>query len=277
MRTNVGIKMLPLVIYSISAAISNLETDFINAIPSIILFIITVIIGYVVAKLVSDVIARVLYNFSASYPELRIGTGLIAGTVKALIILIALAIAFSLLNLGPASVYVDYIARYLPYLAGAILLLTLGTSLVNLFTDFANRQIGQTDPFANVIIQVLRLGLYAVIITVAAELAIFYWIPSINSYLFYGIIIGSIILLFSFTITGKAIDEISKAHPETASVLGYARLVLYAVFILIAIGIIVQPFGNVTAIIQTFAWGLAIAFAIIIIPLVYALAKKIIQ
>jgi hypothetical protein len=32
----------------------------------------------------------------------------------------------------------------------------------------------------------------------------------------------------------------------------------------------------VTAIIQTFAWGLAIAFAIII-PLVYALAKKIIQ
>jgi len=219
----------------------------------------------------------VLYNFSASYPELRNRTGLIAGTVKALIILIALAIAFSLLKLGPASVYVDYIARYLPYLAGAILLLTLGISLVNSFTDFANRQIGQTDPFANVIIQVLRLGLYAVIITVAAELAIFFWIPSINSYLFYGIIIGSIILLFSFTITGKAIDEISKAHPETASVLGYARLVLYAVFILIAIGIIVQPFGNVTAIIQTFAWGLAIAFAIIIIPLVYALAKKIIQ
>jgi cytochrome c oxidase subunit IV len=83
-------------------------------------------------------------------------------------------------------------------------------------------------------------------------------------------------LLFSFTITGKAIDEISKAYSEIASVSGYARLALYAVFISIAIGIIVQPFSNVTAIIQTFAWGLAIAFAIII-PLVYALAKKIIQ
>ncbi|PVU75213.1 hypothetical protein DDW11_03695 [Sulfolobus sp. SCGC AB-777_G06] len=79
-----------------------------------------------------------------------------------------------------------------------------------------------------------------------------------------------------FIITGKAIDDISKAYPDTASVLGYTKLVLYAVFILIAIGIIVQPFGNVTAIIQTYAWGSAIAFAIII-PLVYALAKKIIQ
>ena len=62
----------------------------------------------------------------------------------------------------------------------------------------------------------------------------------------------------------------------TDSVLSYARLVLNAVFILIAIEIIVQPFGDVIAIIQTFAWGLAIAFEIII-PLVYALAKKIIQ
>jgi len=65
-------------------------------------------------------------------------------------------------------------------------------------------------------------------------------------------------------------------NPESASVISYARLVLYAAFILIAIGIIAQPFGNVTAIIQTFARELAIAFAIII-PLVYALAKKMIQ
>jgi hypothetical protein len=269
--------MLLLETYSISTALTNLENEFITAIPSIILFVITLLIGYIIAVIVSDVVARVLTRFSTTYPELRLGSGIIAGTVKALIILIALAIAFSLVNFGPAGVYVSYIVRYLPYLAGAILLLTLGVSLVNVFTDFANRQMGQNDPFTATILQVLRFGLYAVIITVAAELAIFFWIPSINSYLFYGIIIGSIILLFSFTITGKAIDDISKAHPETATILGYARLVLYAVFILIAIGIIVQPFSNVTAIIQTFAWGLAIAFAIIIIPLVYALAKKIIQ
>lgn len=47
------------------------------------------------------------------------------------------------------------------------------------------------------IINVLRFGLYAVIITIAANLAIFYWIPNISPYLFYDIIIASIILLFS--------------------------------------------------------------------------------
>ncbi|AWR95335.1 mechanosensitive ion channel family protein [Acidianus brierleyi] len=269
--------MIPIETFSISAALTNLENEFINAIPSIILFVITVLIGYVVAIIVSDIISRVLNNLSASYPGLKISTGLISGTVKILIILIALAIAFSLLNLGTANIYISYIVRYLPDLAGAILLLTLGVSLVNIFLDFVGRQMGQQDSFVNTILMVLRFGLYAVIITIAANLAIFYWIPTVSSYLFYDIIIGSIILLFSFTITGKAIDDISKSHPETSSVLGYARLILYAVFILIAVGVIIQPFGNVTAIIQTFAWGLAIAFAIIVIPLVYALAKKIVQ
>lgn len=269
--------MILLETFSISTALTNLETEFINAIPSIILFIITVLIGYVIAVIVSDVIGRVLNNLAASYPGLRISTGLIAGTVKILIILITLAIAFSLLNLGAANIYISYIVRYLPDLAGAILLLTLGISLVNVFIDFVGKQVGQQDSFINTILMVLRFGLYAVIITVAANLAIFYWIPTVSSYLFYDIIIGSIILLFSFTITGKAIDDISKSHPETSSILGYARLILYTVFILIAVGIIIQPFGNVTAIIQTFAWGLTIGFAIIIIPLVYALAKKMVQ
>jgi len=35
-----------------------------------------------------------------------------------------------------------------------------------------------------------------------------------------------------------------------------------------------QPFSQVLSVIQTLAWGLAIAFGILLIPLVYALIKR---
>jgi hypothetical protein len=262
---------------SIGASLSQLGSQFIAAIPSIILFIIIVLIGYAIAVIVSRVIGRVMSGV-VKHAGVQLSAGLVAGTVKALIVLISLAIAFSVLNLGAANVYVGYIVRYLPALAGAILLLTLGLALVDLLVNFMQQRMGvDEDDFIKTVLVVLRFGLYAVIITVAANLAIFYWIPSVSSYLFYDIIIGSIILLFSFSITERAINEISKAHPEMGGVLGYARLILYTVFILVAIAIIVQPFANVTAIIYALSWGLAIAFAIVVIPLAYSLVKKVSQ
>ena len=267
-------------ISQINQALTKLATDIINAIPSIILFIIAVIIGYVVAEVVSTVIQRVLGRLFAQY-SIQVSVGLVAGTVKALIILITLAIALSILKLGPATVYVVEVARYLPYLAGAILLLTLGIALINVLVDYMGRQMTTSDPFTGVILNVLRFGLYATIITLAATLAIFYWIPfispyipSISPYLFYDIIIGSIVLLFSFTIVDKAMESISKSDPNIGYIATYGRFLLYTIFLLVAVAIIVQPFSSVLSIIQTLAWGLAIAFAILLIPLIYALIKK---
>ncbi|TRM96803.1 hypothetical protein DMP16_05095, partial [Sulfolobus sp. B1] len=54
----------------------------------------------------------------------------------------------------------------------------------------------------------------------------------------------------------------------------YGRLILYIIVLLIAIAIIVEPFGNVTTIIYALSWGLAIAFAIALIPLVITLVKR---
>ena len=243
----------------------------------IILFIIIALIGYAIAVIVAKVIKRflpILIKQASLSPEI---VGIIAGAVEAFIILIALAIAFSVLNLGPATVWVTMIAKYLPALAGAIILLTLGLLLVDLLVDYMQKKMGTTDELLSTIINVLRFGLYAVIITIATNLAIFYWIPNISPYLFYDIIIASIILLFSFSIVNKAINDLKKEHPEMGSVLGYARLTLYAVFILVAVAIIVQPFANITQIIYAMSWGLAIAFGIIVIPLIYALAKRIVQ
>ncbi|ADN51389.1 mechanosensitive ion channel family protein [Vulcanisaeta distributa] len=262
---------------SITSALSSMLSELILAIPSIILFIIIALIGYAIAVIVARVIKRLLpalIKQAGLSPEI---VSIIAGAVEAFIILIALAIAFSVLSLGPATVWVAMIAKYLPSLAGAIILLTLGLLLVDLLVDYMQKKMGATDELLATIINVLRFGLYAVIITIAANLAIFYWIPNISPYLFYDIIIASIILLFSFSIVNKAINDISKEHPEMKAVLGYARLILYAIFILVTVAIIVQPFANITQIIYAMAWGLAIAFGIIVIPLIYALAKRIVQ
>ncbi|MFP3202990.1 MAG: hypothetical protein RXR43_12410 [Sulfolobus sp.] len=258
---------------NISQALTHLGVEIINAIPSIILFIIIVVIGYIVANVVSAIVDRVLRGVF-SHSTVHISASLVAGTIKALIVLISLAIAFSVLNLGSATKYVAIIATYLPYLAGAILLLTLGVTLVNVLVDYMGKQIASQDPFVTTILGVLKFGLYAVIITIAATLAIFYWIPFISSYLFYDILIGSIVLLFSFTITDKALDSISKSDPNSTFIATYGKFLLYTIFILIAIAIIVQPFANITSILQTLAWGLAIAFAILLIPLIYTMIKR---
>jgi len=258
---------------SISQALTNLATEIIDAIPSIILFIIIVIIGYIVAKVVAAVVNRVLSRlFTQSH--IQVSAGLVAGTIEALIILLTLAIAFSVLNLGSATVYVAEVARYLPYLAGAILLLTLGVTLVNVLVDYMNKQMAINDPFIGIILNILKFGLYAIIITLAATLAIFYWIPFISPYLFYDIIIGSVVLLFGFSIVDKAMESISKSDPNAGYIATYGKFLLYTLFLLIATAIIMQPFAQVLSIIQTLAWGLAIAFAILLIPLVYALIKR---
>jgi hypothetical protein len=263
----------PTQVSSISQALTHLGVEIINAIPSIILFIIIVVIGYIVADVVSAIVDRVLRGV-ISHSTVHISASLVAGTIKALIVLISLAIAFSVLNLGSATKYVAIIATYLPYLAGAILLLTLGITLVNVLVDYMGKQIASQDPFVTTILGVLKFGLYAVIITIAATLAIFDWVPFISSYLFYDILIGSIVLLFSFTIIDKALDSISKSDPNSTFIVTYGRFLLYTIFILIAIAIIVQPFANITSILQTLAWGLAIAFAILLIPLIYTMIKR---
>ncbi|MEM0174273.1 MAG: hypothetical protein QXV69_04515 [Sulfolobaceae archaeon] len=267
--------MLTLLQVSPIQELQNILSQIIAAIPSIILFLIILLIGYAIASVVSYSIRSFLGRFFQRVHE-QVSIDLVAGTVKAFIILIALAIALSVLQLGPATTYVQAIATYLPSLAGAILLLTLGITLVNVLVDFMQKAVPQiSSEFYNTIISILRFGLYAVIITVAANLAIFYWIKVIDPYIFFGIILGSVVLFATFSIIETVMSVLQKNHPDLGFLIGYARFLLYTIFLLIGIAIIIQPLSNVTSIINTIAWGLAIAFAIGIIPLVVLLARKI--
>lgn len=260
---------------SVSQALSSIATSIINAIPSIILFVIILLIGYIVGNIVSYSIKAFLGRIFRE-EHVRASVDIIAGTVKALIILIALSIALSFLQLGAASVYIQGIANYLPKLAGAIVLLTIGLTLVNILVDYMQRQIGAktSDDLLTAIFNVLRFGLYAAIITVAAALAIFSVIPYVDPYVFYAVILGAVILYAAYALIDKIIVPFANSNPDLAYVANYGRLLLYIIVLLVAIAIIIEPFGNVTSIIYALSWGLAIAFAIALIPLVITLVKR---
>ncbi|MUN29433.1 mechanosensitive ion channel family protein [Sulfuracidifex metallicus] len=258
---------------SITTSLDNLASSIINAIPSIIEFIIIVLIGYIVANIVAYSI-RVFLGRLPQQAHISMSIDLVAGAIKALIIIIALSIGLEVLNLPAAYTYIQLIANYLPKLAGAILLLTLGITLVNILTDYIKGQIGNTsDEFTGAIINILRFGFYGIIITLALILAIFSVIPGVNPYIFYSLIIGSIIIYAGFTIIEKVLQGIPQT-PEFSFLPVYGKFVLYIAVLLIGIAIIVQPFANVTSIINTIAWGIAIAFAIALIPIVAFITKR---
>ena len=271
------ISMDPMTSYSLTSNISSeLQKALVTWLPSIIEFIIIVIIGVIVAYGVAGAIRwSLVRRLLRQYPSVVELLDMSIGAIKAYIILIALAIGFSVLQLGPATTYMQMIANYLPSLAGAILLLTLGVALVNLLVDYISKQVGGDSPFLKSVYNILKFGLYAVIITIAVQLSIFYWIHFVNPYLFYDIIIATVILVATLTITDTVVDQLLKAHPELKDLAGYGRFLLYLLFLLIAISIIAQPFYNVTQIIYAFSWGLAIAFAIAVIPLAYLLIKRV--
>jgi len=152
---------------------SPLVHAFTHSLPSIVEFIVIVIVGVIVAYGVAAVLRRALsLKYFEQYPEVL---GLSVGAVKAFIILVTLAIAFSILQLGPATLYMKEIANYLPSLASAIILLTLGVALVNILVDYIQRQVGgASSPFMASVFNILKFGLYAVIITIAVQLSIFY-------------------------------------------------------------------------------------------------------
>jgi len=168
-------------------------------------------VAYVVAAVLRGALSLKYFD---QYPEVKGLLGLSVGAVKAFIILVTLAIAFSVLKLGPATVYMQEIANYLPSLAGAIILLTLGVALINILVDYIQRQVGgASNPFLASVFNILKFGLYAIIITIAVQLTIFYWIQFISPYLFYDIIIATVILVATLTITDTVVDQLLKCLP----------------------------------------------------------------
>jgi hypothetical protein len=273
-------------ILSLAEMFSNMVGDMIAAIPSVIAAIIVILIGYAIGIIVGAAVNKIVeklgiektFDKTVSGQAFR-NAGLdlsnfIGAITKAFITILAIILAIQILNVGGTiGTYLTTIADYLPRLLGGILIIVFGTVLVDFLASFIGRMIRPMFPEAKVEIadmlkNLLMIGLIAFVLSLALDLML------LSGDLIYPLIIGFVIIGAGISLTDGLIKSITDDHTEFRAVAGYAKFVLYSIFLIIGAGAIFATFTGVTNIIANISYAFAIALAIMLIPIVYSMAKK---
>jgi hypothetical protein len=273
-------------ILSLTDMFSNMVADMIAAIPSVIAAIIVILIGYAIGIIVGAAVNKIVeklgiektFDKTVSGQAFR-NAGLdlsnfIGAVTKAFITILAVILAIQILSVGGTiGTYLTTIADYLPRLLGGILIIVFGTVLVDFLASFIGRMIRPMFPEAKVEIadmlkNLLMIGLIAFVLSLALDLML------LSGDLIYPLIIGFVIIGAGISLTDGLIKSITDDHAEFRAVAGYAKFVLYSIFLIIGAGAIFATFSGVTNIIANISYAFAIALAIMLIPIVYSMAKK---
>ena len=90
----------------------------------------------------------------------------------------------------------------------------------------------------------------------------------------YPLILGFVIIGAGVSLTDGLMKSITDDFADFKSVAGYARFVLYSIFLIIGAGAIFATYPGVTNVIANISWAFAIAMGIMLIPIAFKLAKK---
>ena len=270
----------------INQAFSNWATNVTNALPSIVSAIIVIILGFVIGFLVGKLVNKLVtklgvqktFNktnsgkaFSASGLNL---SNLAGGLATAFITIFGIILAIQLLSIGgTVGNYLISIASYLPRLLGGLVIIIFGFILIDLLTSFIGNMIKPMFPeakanIADMLKNLLLIGLIAFILFLALDVML------LSGSLIYPLILGFVIIAAGIALTDGLIKSLTDDHAEFKGVAGYAKFILYSVFLLIGAGGIFATFPGVTNIIANISWGFAIALSIMLIPIAYSLAKR---
>jgi hypothetical protein len=278
-----NVKMM---ILSIGEMFSNMVGDIIAAIPSVIAAIIIILIGYAIGIVVGKAANKIVekLGMEKSFDQTSTGqafrnagldlSNFIGAILKAFIVILSIILAIQVLNVGGTiGTYLTTIANYLPRLLGGILIIVFGVVLVDFLASFIGRMIRPMFPepkveIADMLKNLLMIGLIAFILLLALDLML------LSGDTVYPLILGFVLIGAGIALTDGLIKSITDDHEEFRSVAGYAKFVLYSIFLIIGAGAIFATFPGVTDIIANISWAFAIALAIMLIPIAYAMAKK---
>jgi hypothetical protein len=275
------------VIYvDLGGMLSDFLSDVTGALPAIIAAIIVVIIGYVVGKYVGRAVNKVVekMGLEKSFDETDAGksfrsagmdlSSFIGGVTTAFIIVISIVLAIQILNIGgPVGEFLVEIAAYLPRLLGGVVIIIVGIVLVGFLASLVGNILKPVFPkakseIADMLKNLLQIGLVAVILMIALDLML------LSGDLVYPLILGFVIIGAGIALTDGLIKSITDDHKEFVPVAGYAKFVLYSIFLIIGAGAIFATFEGVTNVIANISWAFAIAMGIMLVPVIYNLAKK---
>jgi hypothetical protein len=270
-------------------AFENILVNIINMLPAVIAAIIVIVIGYFVGTILGKAVNKIVEKigiektfdqsiagkaFKSSGLDL---SDLIGGLVKAFIIVLSIVLAIQILNIpGTFGLYLTGIANYLPRLLGGIIILIFGMVFVDFLTTLIGKIIRPMFPeakseIADMLKNLLFIGLIAFILMLALDTML------LSGNTIYPLILGFIIIGAGISLTDGLIKSITDDHPEFREVAGYAKFVLYSIFLIIGAGAIFATYAGVANIVANVSWAFAIALGITLIPIAYAIAKKMLK
>ncbi|MEM2955718.1 MAG: hypothetical protein QXM25_03270 [Nitrososphaerales archaeon] len=268
-------------------AFNKLLEDIIAFLPLLIAAIVVIIIGYFVGSMVGRAVNILIEKTGIEKGFDKSETGkafrsagldlssFVGGITKAFIIILSVILAIQILNVGGTlGDYLVIIASYLPRLLGGIVIIVLGFVLVEFLASLVGMMLKPLIPeakseIADMLKNLLKIGLIAVILLIALNLML------LAGDLVYPLILGFVIIGVGISLTDGLIKSITDDHTEFRSVAGYAKFVLYSIFLVIGAGAIFATFEGVTNVVANISWAFAIALAIMLIPVVYSMARKI--
>ncbi len=273
------------VIHQFQQDLISVLNEIISRLPNIIGAIIVVLIGYVAGEFIGSAVNKIIQKF-VEKPLDRTDVGktirelgldlsdLIGGLTKAFIISISIVAAVDLLAIpGEAGTIITRVANYLPYLIGGITVLTIGVILALGLAKYIGSFLRKAFPegyasLAVLIENFILLGLIAVVVTISLELL------DLQSTLIYPLIVGALVIAIGVFIADSALKIIINQHPEFKELAPFLQFLIILIFLMIGVSAVFSEFPSTTQVINNLALGLAIAFAIVLIPIAFYLAKK---
>lgn len=266
--------------------LGNMLETIINAIPAIIAAAIVIALGYIIGTLVGKAVNKIIEKIGVekTFDKTTAGkafrssgldlSNLIGGITKAFIIILSIILAIQILNIGGTfGAYLTDIAEYLPRLLGGIIIIVLGVVFVDLLSSFIGQMLRPMFPeakteIADMLKNLIFIGLVAFILLLALDTML------LSGSTIYPMILGFVIIGAGICLTDGLIKSITDDHEEFRDVAGYAKFVLYSIFLIIGAGAIFATYPGVTNIVANISWAFAVALGIMLIPIAYAITKK---
>ncbi len=268
------------VMFNYSLLLNYLITSAPAFIGAAIILIIGYVIGDTIGKIVNRIVSQILdrpleaTDIGRTIKSMNINiSDLIGGLTKAFIIVVAIVAAVEIMNIGGLTGQLVYqVAVYLPKLIGGITVLTLGLilsiGLARYIGKFLQKAFSNGfEDVAKLVENLILLGLTAVVITIALNILM------LQGSLIYPLVLGILVIASGIYIAGVAGKILAKTHPTYKYTAPLIETLIILSFSIIGIAGIFAEYAGAVDVIKNISWGIAIAFATILIPIIFHYAR----
>jgi hypothetical protein len=278
---------VPGLLDKISLAIAAAIGQIILAIPAAVGAAIIVALGYYIGRYARRAVDTLLertgvekvfdaMELGKAYRQAGIDLSEFVGKlVWAFVTVLSILIAVEYLHIGGiAGQYIAFTAAYLVRIVGAVIVLTLGAALFELFATFVAKQFEVVLPqdkrdLTDLIKDILLVGLLAFLLSIVFNILL---LPGST---IYPLILGVVAIALGITLSERLVNMIARGHEEFRPIAGYAKFLILMLFLVIGAAGVFGTVPGTATVIANLAWGFAIAAALMLVPVMYTLAKKI--